>query len=105
MPAAHCRLAGEICGIVILRSDDPIQYTGDHFGSIVFVWDQTVWEFPMESAAVAAFQPPDQESSLHSALQTHDPDTGITIGKRFPTDRAVGYGAALNKKYHFHDCK
>lgn len=64
-----------------------------------------ILKFPMESAAVAAFQPPDQESSLHSALQTHDPDTGIPIGKRFPTDRAVGYGAALNKKYHFHDCK
>ena len=105
MPAAHGHFAGIICGIVILRSDDPIQYTGDYFGSIVFVRDQTVREFPMEPAAVAAFQPADQESSLHSALQTHDPDTGIPIGKRLPTDRAVGYGAALNKKYPFRDCK
>ena len=59
----------------------------------------------MESAAVAAFQPADQESSLHSALQTHDPDTGIPVGKRLTADRTVGYGAALNKKYHFRDCK
>ena len=59
----------------------------------------------MEPAAVAAFQPADQESSLHSALQTHDPDTGIPVGKRLSTDWAVGCGAALNKKYHFRDCK
>ena len=105
MPAAHCRLAGEICGIVILRSDDPIQYTGDHFGSIVLVGDQTVREFPVEFPAVTAFQPADQESPLYAALQPHDPDAGIPVGKRLPADRAVGYGAALNKKYHFRDCK
>ena len=59
----------------------------------------------MEPAAVAAFQPADQKPPPHPALQTHDPDTGIPVGKRLPTERAVGYGAALNKKYHFYDCK
>lgn len=34
-----------------------------------------------------------------------DPDAGIPVGKRLSADRAVGYGAALNKKYHFRDCK
>ena len=105
MPAAHGHFAGIICRIVILRSDDPIQYTGDHFGSIVLVRDQTVREFPVEFPAAAAFQPADQKPPPHPALQPHDPDAGIPVGKRLTADRAVGYGAALNKKYHFRDCK
>ena len=59
----------------------------------------------MDSPAVAAFQPADQESLPVSALQPHDPFTGIPVGKRLPADWTVGYGAALNKKYHFRDCK
>ena len=59
----------------------------------------------MEPAAVAAFQPADQEPPPYPALQPHDPDAGITVGKRLPTNRTEGYGAALNKKYHFRDCK
>ena len=105
MPAAHGHFAGIICGIVILRSDDPIQYTGDHFGSIVLVRDQTVREFPVEFPAAAAFQPADQKPPPPPALQPHDPDAGIPVGKRLSADRAVGYSAALNKKYHFRDCK
>ena len=105
MPAVHCRLTGVICGIIILWCDDPIQHTGDLFGGIVLVRDQTVWKFTVEPAAAAAFQPSDQESPFPSALQPHDPDAGIPVGERLPADRAVGYGAALNKKYHFRDCK
>ena len=42
------------------------------------------------------FQSADQEPPPHLAFQTHDPDIGITVGERFSTNRAVGYGAALN---------
>ena len=105
MPAVHCRLTGVICGIVILWCDDPIQHTGDLFGGIVLVRNQTVREFPVEFPAAAAFQPADQKPPPHPALQPHDPYTGIPVGKRLTADRAVGYGAALNKKYHFYDCK
>ena len=55
----------------------------------------------MEPAAVAAFQPADQESSLHSALQTHDPDTGIPVGKRLPTERAVDMALLSTKNIIF----
>ena len=71
----------------------------------MLVRDQAVWEFPVEFPAVTAFQPADQEPPPYPALQPHDPDAGITVGKRLPTNRTEGYGAALNKKYHFRDCK
>ena len=71
----------------------------------MLVRDQAVREFPVELPAFAAFQPADPESPPLPALQPHDPLTGIPVGKRLTADRAVGYGAALNKKYHFYDCK
>ena len=71
----------------------------------MLVRDQAVRKFPVEFPAVTAFQPADQKPPPHPALQPHDPDTGIPVGKRLSADRAVGYGAALNKKYHFRDCK
>ena len=71
----------------------------------MLVRDQKVRKFPVKFPAVTAFQPMDQKPPLPSTLQTHDPDAGITVGKRLTADRAVGYGAALNKKYHFRDCK
>ena len=71
----------------------------------MLVGDQAVWKFPVKFPAVTAFQPADQESPPFTALQPHDPDAGIPVGKRLPADRAIGYGAALNKKYHFRDCK
>ena len=71
----------------------------------MLVRDQTVREFTVDPPTAAAFQPADQELPSHAALQPHDPDAGITVGKRLPTNRAVGYVAALNKKYHFRDCK
>ena len=71
----------------------------------MFVRDQTVREFTVEFPTVTAFQPANQKSPLYAALQPHDPDAGIPVGKWLPTDRTVGYGAALNKKYPFRDCK
>ena len=71
----------------------------------MLVRDQTVREFTVEPPTAAAFQPADQELPPHAALQPYEPDAGITVGKRLPTNRAVGYVAALNKKYHFRDCK
>ena len=71
----------------------------------MLVRDQTVREFTVEPPTAAAFQPADQESPPPPALQPHDPDAGIPVGKRLSADRAVGYSAALNKKYHFRDCK
>ena len=71
----------------------------------MLVRDQTVRKLPVEPAAAATFQPADQKPPLPSALQPHDPFAGIPVGKRLTADRAVGYDAALNKKYHFHDCK
>ena len=58
-----------------------------------------------EAFTAAAFQPADQEFSPLPTLQPHGSLAGIPVGKRLPADRTVGYGAALNKKYHFRDCK
>ena len=71
----------------------------------MLVRGQAVWKLPVEFPAVTAFQPADQKTLPHPALQPHDPDAGITVGKRLHTNRTVGYVAALNKKYHFRDCK
>ena len=71
----------------------------------MLVRDQAVRKFPVEFPAVTAFQPADQKPPPSSSLQPHDPLAGIPVGKRLSADRAVGYGAALNKKYHFRDCK
>ena len=71
----------------------------------MLIRDQAGRKFPVEFPAVTAFQPADQKPPFHPALQPHDPDAGIPVGKRLTADRTVGYGAALNKKYHFRDCK
>ena len=72
------------------------------FGSIVLVGGQTVREFPVEFSRSYSISACGSENlPLYAALQPHDPDAGIPVGKRLPADRAVGYGAALNKKISF----
>lgn len=71
----------------------------------MLVRSQAVRKFTVEPSTAAAFQPADQELPPHAALKPHGSLAGIPVGKRLPADRTVGYGAALNKKYHFRDCK
>ena len=94
MPAVHGSLAGIICGVIIIRCDYLIQHTRNYFGSIVFVWNQAIWQLPMEFPAAAALQSADLDSPLHSALRTHEPDAGIPVGKRRSADETLGYDAA-----------
>ena len=67
----------------------------------MLVWNQTIWKFPVESPTAAVFRPANQEFPIHLVFQLDDLLAGIPVGKRLSADRAVGYGAALNKNTIF----
>ena len=83
-PAAHSRHAGVILSILIVRSDDTVQHTGDGLRIIVFVRNQAIRQFIMVGMAAWAAKAADQKVLFDAAFPPADPHTGIAVGQ-FPS--------------------